>query len=215
MDIDVNIDVQWGHVRALPYVATTAPVVVIEGPCKFCGWSMRNAGGNSPGDFTTGLTASFLAAAAGSVLLPIVGAYVTGFDVTMAAIAAAAGGTVTLSNVAGGPYVYNFEGMVGAASTLSRTFDPPLQAVGGVPTLAISAIVGGGAGNLNIYGMSDAVGAVAQILDGGQILAEIAMDSTDSSSELLSDHGIHVYNQIVVNPIHGTMEGVIYARYQS
>lgn len=215
MAIEVDIDFEWGHVRALPFTAIGGAVTVVPGECKLCGWSMRNLGGNTPGDFTIGAVAAFVAAAAGSAALPASAAYVTGFDVTMAAIAAAAGGTVTLTGVVGGPYLYNFEGMVGAASHLGVQFNPPLVAIAGSPSIAIGAIVGGGAGNLSIYGMTDATSAQAQILDGGNILAEIVLPADDSDSIFLTDRGVHVYNEIAVNPSIGSVEGVIYARYRS
>lgn len=102
--------------------------------------------------------AAFAAAAAASVTLPAGASYLTGFDIDIGAATAAGVSTVTVSNVAGGNLVYPVEqpyasavAVPGAALSI-RYPGTGLQASGGLPTVAIGATTGGGAGTVNAYG---------------------------------------------------------------
>lgn len=104
---------------------------------------------------TTSAKGTFTAGAAGNAVLPA-GASITGFTISAAATAAAASGTITVSNVAGGPltYDYVFPNAGNSPDVLNITFPRPLSPSGGAITVAINAVTGGSAGNINVYGIS-------------------------------------------------------------
>ncbi len=97
--------------------------------------------------------ASFAAGVAANVSLPA-GYAITGFTVTAASAAAAENGTVTVTNVPNGPIVYDFTIPNAGNSTaiLNENFPGPLAPTGGAPNVAISAITGGTAGHIIVYG---------------------------------------------------------------
>jgi hypothetical protein len=93
------------------------------------------------------------AATAASASLSNVNFSLEGFDVTLASGGTGAG-TVTVSNALGGTMVYDMP--VGATSLSVRYPQPLRNANAGVPIqVTVSAIVGGGAGHLNLYGSAD------------------------------------------------------------
>lgn len=212
--MEVEVEFDFGRVRAIPVPATSADVTVIKGRAKLCGWSLYEASTNGQAGTPVTATVAIVAAAAGSVSLPLAKDSITGFDVTMAAPAAGVTGVVTLTNVVGGPVVYQFSAGPSRENSLQVRFPQPLPSSGGAVNVAISAIVGGGAVDITVYGVAPATGAYAQINDGGQILGESAMAPGLSDSQYLGDHGIDIMNEIVLHVISGTIEGVIYARYR-
>lgn len=213
MTAELDLEVTFGSIRGIPFSHVVAPELLLSGPARLWGWSVRESGGNPSTDNTVGASAAFAGGAAGNAALGV-NAAVTGFDVTMAAVAAAVGGTVTLSNVIDGPYNYNFEGLVGAASLLSVRFRDPLVASGGAPSVAISAIAGGGAGNINMYGQSSpGSDAVLSIDDAGQSIAEISLPAGTSESVWLGPMGMHVSGRVYLNVLIGNVTGVVYASF--
>lgn|SRR5487761_66554 len=213
MTAELDIEVTLGGIRGVPFSNQSADLVLLSGPSRLWGWSIRESAGVVGAGNATGASTAFVAAAAGSASLGVTDA-LTGFDVTMAAIAAAAGGTVTVSNVVGGPYLFNFEGQVGNAALLSVRFPNPLLASGGAPTVAIGAIVGGGAGNINVYGVqSPGNPARLSIDDGGQSIAEVVLQAGTSMSEWYGPMGMHVSGELLLNMLSGNVTGVLYASF--
>jgi hypothetical protein len=105
----------------------------------------------NPPTTALGATASFAAGAAASAVLPA-GAFLSGFDVTAGPATAAGTATVTVSNVLGGPYVYDLYESTTAGSRLSVSYPAELAQTGGAPTVSIAALASGGAGHINVYG---------------------------------------------------------------
>jgi hypothetical protein len=106
-----------------------------------------------PAPVPTPVTAAFAAGVAGTATLPA-GASLAGFTVTAASTAAAENGTITVSNVPGGPLLYSFVFPNGGngAPDLSITFPAPLPSTGSPITVAINAVTSGSAGNIVAYG---------------------------------------------------------------
>lgn len=100
---------------------------------------------------TAAATAAFAAGATATVNPPFYSRYITGFDVTFSAATAAGSTTVTLSNVAGGPYVWTIQQETTAGTSLSIRFPGKGLLPFGNPALTVSATVGGGSGDLTLY----------------------------------------------------------------
>ena len=201
--------------QALAVPSPAVSALLASGRGTLAGWVFRESSGSGGGGAAVGAAASFLAGAAGNAALPSAGNHLTGFDVTMAAVAAAAGGTVTVSNVVGGPFVYNIEALVGQATLLSIRFPTPLQPSGGIPTVAISAIVGGGAGNIDIFGITSADPAVVRLHDGlaanNRLLAVIDIAAAGQTDGTTGGDGVDVTAGIFMEVVTGIVEGVVYA----
>ncbi|HMD25855.1 MAG TPA: hypothetical protein VKH61_17285 [Streptosporangiaceae bacterium] len=88
-----------------------------------------------------------ITAGAGAATLPALDD-LTGFSFTLTTAGTVE--TVTVTNVVGGPLVYNF----GALTAGAQTFPQGLQASGGVPTVTFSSTGGTAAGSIIAYGTS-------------------------------------------------------------
>ena len=93
-----------------------------------------------------GNTGAIVAATAGNITIPA-GSLTTGFSVSLSTVGTASM-TVTISNVAGGPFTYNIPA---GQSLLSITFPQPLQGTGATPTLSWTATAAA-VGNANLFG---------------------------------------------------------------
>lgn len=119
---------------------------------------------------TQAATAAFAGGSGATVTLPA-GAEVTGWTVTAASTAAAENGTITVSNVPGGPLVYDFTMPNGGngAPYQSPPLPGPLVSTGSPITVAISAITSGSAGHIIVYyqmgGSATAATAYPQLPD--------------------------------------------------
>lgn len=117
-------------------------------------WAIMAA---SNGSTATAVTGAFAAGAAGSAALPA-GASLTGFTVTAAQVTTAESGTVTITGLAAGTLTYNFVFPNGANSTSVLNIDFPQALAAANPTtavtVAINAVTGGSAGNINVYGQA-------------------------------------------------------------
>jgi len=201
--------------QALAVPSPAVSGLLASGRGTLAGWVFRESSGGGGGGAAVGAAASFLAGAAGNAALSSTSDHLTGFDVTMAAVAAAAGGTVTVSNVAGGPFVYDIEALVGQATLLSIRFPTSLPPSGGAPTVAISAIVGGGAGNIDIFGITSAAPAVVLLHDGlaanNRLLAVIDIAAAGQTDGTTGGDGVDVTAGIFMEVVTGSVEGVVYA----
>lgn len=103
-------------------------------------------------------TTSFTAGAAANVSAPFANVTILGIDVTIGNATTAGNATVTLSNVVGGTIVWTLGEVVGAPTALYRRFGNGLAA-NGTPNLAISALAGGGPGDLTIDYQINVAGA--------------------------------------------------------
>jgi hypothetical protein len=145
---------------------------------------------------TQAITQSFAGGAGATVTLPA-GATLLGYTVTAASTAAAENGTVTVSNVPGGPLVYAFTMPNGGngAPFQNIPFPGGLAPVGGAITVVLSAITSGSAGDLTAYyqmgGSATASTAYPQLPDitmksGWQVqLAVAGVQAADQLSNII------------------------------
>lgn len=109
------------------------------------------------------VSAAFAAGNAATATLPA-GASLTGFTVTADQVTTVVSGTVTVSNVPGGPlaYDYVFPNGGNSPSVLPIAYPAALPPSGGAITVAINAVTGGAAGHINAtYAPGGSAGAVS------------------------------------------------------
>lgn len=94
--------------------------------------------------------ASSVGAAAAANSVQLNAGVITGFDVSIGPATTTGVATVTLSNVVGGPYTYTIDELTTNSEFLSKALN--LGASGGIPTLSINAVTGGGTTALNLFG---------------------------------------------------------------
>lgn len=210
MTVEVDVEVGFGPIIAIPVTVAASSESVAVGRCKLYGYSLfENSNAGFPST-VRGASGTFTAAAAGSVALPAAADTLTGFDVTAAPVAAEVAGTVTVSNVIGGPYNYDFAMVVGNTARLSVTYPLGLSPSGGTPTVSINAITGGSAGNINVYGRNNINSVIAHLTDGNQDLAEIILGSGGILTQWFGPGGIKVMGQLTLACPTGSLTGVVY-----
>jgi hypothetical protein len=187
-------------------VGTSSPV--IAGPVRLVGWSLTGGAGAPTTDMAA---AAFAAAAAGNVSLPNATDSLIGFTVSMAATAAVVSGTVTVTHVATGTLTYDFVANTTQGGLLTVTFPVPLKSDGTAPNVAISAIAGGAAGHINVYGQTQGTLAVAAtIYDGAQVAAVTNPVANGTDTQWLTDDGITIATGLTVTSTRGTVSGCLY-----
>lgn len=188
-------------------VAGSAPAIITSAH-RLCGWSLADAG-NPP--VAEALETAVAAAAAGTLTL-------TGFltvslvRVTPAAAWPAGANTVTLTNVTGGTQTVEIEG--GTANAAEFSYPIPLLTTA-TPVVSVPAIVGGPAYTISaegtIAGAAPQSGnAVANLVDGGQILGVSAPLTGVADNVWLADRGVYVGTSTAIKVISGALSGCIY-----
>lgn len=131
-------------------------------------WAIQQ---NASGTTQTAVTASAspAAGAAGSATLPLFTAgnqYLTGFTVSTSGNGTASGiRTITVSNVQGGPYTYYIDDVAGTPNTVTINYPGlGLQAIGGDPQVAISALASGSSSQILVQGSDQATSVVVGVL---------------------------------------------------
>jgi predicted CDP-diglyceride synthetase/phosphatidate cytidylyltransferase len=103
-----------------------------------------------------GASATGIAAASVVATLPAtpgVTNYISGFSVSSAAATAVVSGTVTVAGIVGGSQVYQYsETVTGSVLTVNFTNPIPATAVNTAITVTLSAIIGGAASSVNVWG---------------------------------------------------------------
>jgi hypothetical protein len=151
---------------------------LVTAPCTFKAegtgplWAItQNASGTS--QTVVSASASPAAGAAGSATLPLFTAgnqYLTGFTVSTSGNGTAAGlRTVTVSNVQGAPYTYYIydDGGLGTPTPQTLTITYPglgLQAIGGDPMVAISALTNGSSSQILVLGTDQGTAVTVGVL---------------------------------------------------
>jgi hypothetical protein len=111
--------------------------------------------------------------------------YFTGFTLTLAPASAAGNGTVTVSNVQGGPYVYNFSETTTGPTQYSVSIPAPgIQASGNI-SVAVSAVTSGGSGSVSAYGYSN-----SNVGDNANPVLYAGSDTGAGQATILEDGGI-------------------------
>lgn len=200
----------WRGPRPVTVPATvTGPASrLFGGRCRLMGWSLT-AG------VAGGVVSNHAAVAAGATGNAALGAgnAITGFTVTMATVAAVVSGTVTVTNVVNGTQTYDFTASPSGQNILAVTFPEPIpaSAAGSAPTVTLSAIVGGAAAHIIVYGLASVSQAAdVSILDGGQQAGVIALTAGGSDTHQLTGAGIEIATDLQLQVLAGTVSGVLY-----
>lgn len=209
--IDVEIDT--GSVKALPVPVTVTDKLLITGTAKLCGWSLRDASG----DTTTQTEAAVVSPAAGAAIVSISGLAAGTYDITwiVALQGAAAAADANNFQLKNGAVVVEGAINPGAAGVYPQNGARIVVPANG--TVSINAIAIGTVGVTYLAQIEIAItlipNAVAEIQDGGNILGEVAMPAGESSTEWFDRDGIDVQGSIKLHVVSGTITGVLYAKF--
>lgn len=209
--IDVEIDT--GSVKALPVSITVTDKTLLTGTAKLCGWSLRDASG----DTTTQTEAAVISPGAGAAIVTLSGLAAGTYDITwvVALQGAAAAADANNFQLKNGAAVVEGSVNPGAAGVYPQNGARVNVAANG--TITVNAIAAGTVGVTYLAQIEVAItlipNAVAEIQDGGNILGEIAVPAGESTTEWFDRDGIDVQGQIKLHMISGTMTGVIYAKF--
>lgn len=210
MTVEVNIDVETGPVSAIPVPVTAVDYLVINAPCRYCGYSLREAGNELPVDAEGSVTSP----AANQVIAQLTGlpagTYTVNWEVSLAGTLAAADAN-------------NF-GLTNGAETVTGSVNPAVA--GSYPQVpseivvtagSTVAIEAGGAGTAGaIYSAQISLtpvivaDAVVEIRDGNQPLAVFSAGAGGSETEYSGKYGVKVMSSITVHVVQGTVTGVVY-----
>lgn len=213
--MSVEIDIHLGEepVQAIPVPATSGSVTLLTGRGHLCGWALRDVSGTSGGT-SEGSTA---APAAGTTITTITALPAGTYDVTW---------DVQLAGTPAGGDANNFE-ILHNAVVLAASVN--LGAVGDYPqgtfpitvaqgdSITIKNIGAGTAGTTYTASLditaTDVPSAVAEIVDIGNIIGEVAPLPGSADTQEFGSDGIKIRGQIKINVIRGMIQGVVYARY--
>jgi hypothetical protein len=145
-------EISFRPVQPLQFLGSAAPVVLPVFVPLGWNWAVQlvTCNGLGAGSSSAATATGTITAGAGSAALAA-GVSATGFTISFSTAPSTAG-TATLSNVAGGPYVYNIP--AGQTSPYTVNFPAPIAAAG-APTLTVAGL-GIGAGTIILYGQSTA-----------------------------------------------------------
>lgn len=207
---EIDIDVHLGGKLPLTVAPTSTDVTILQGGGRLAGWSLRDVNSTAPN------------AASGSVVAPGAGATI-----------------VSLTGLAAGQYTVNWNvGLQGAAAAADAnnfqfrsgsglnvaSVNPgvagdypqvPIEVtVGAADTMSIVAIGAGTAGVTYSADISISPSAetntVCELIDGNNVIGEVAFFNNKSSTADFGDSGIVVTNRLILHVVSGTVTGAVY-----
>lgn len=210
---EVDVILNAGPVRAIPLSPALSGAVILTGPARLMGWSVRESGFEVPAE------------AAGSQAAPAAG--------TVIATIAPAGGaqyaiawTVTLEGAVAAADRDNF-GLYRGATLLTASANPAVAGEYVQDTVidndvfasaySVKAIGAATAGTtydaqITIQPVAGAE-AVLELQDGNQPLAEISVPYLGTSTAWFGPGGVHVRGIVRTSVVSGALTGAIYAVY--
>jgi hypothetical protein len=199
-------------VRAITVGLTVAgtPKTITSQSCRLCGWSLTAGSAAVPST----ITGAFAAGASGTATLPA-GQGISGFSVTLGTFTVANTATVTITGAVGGTVTYTLLLSPSAPGpiTFTQDFVPALQPAN--PAVAIVVTFNGNVnspgGNIVAYGATGAA-ANATLFDSGQPLGQPAAAAGLTDTQWLSDYGVYVSTNLILNVASGSLQGVVYVR---
>ena len=201
-----------GSIRAVtvPLTQAGAPTTILSSSCRLCGWSLTAGSAIIPSN----IDASFAAGNSGTATLPL-GQGISGFSLTLGSFTVSNTATVTVTGVTGGTLTYTLLLSAGTLNLINFTQDfvPPLQPAN--PAVAITVTFNGNVnsppGNIIAYGITGAA-ANGTLFDSGQPIGRPAAAADATDTQWLSDDGVYVSTNVILNVAVGSMSGVIYIR---
>lgn len=211
---EVDIDVTWSAIRAIPVLQTQDGTVLLGGPGRLYGWSFRENSALA-GQENEGQQA---APAAGTTIVQVVpaagGPFAISWTVELqGAVAAADANNFALFRGATQLDVSLNPAVVGSYPQISVVDNNPLA-----QTYAIKAVGAATAGTtyaaqLAITPQGNGT-AVLEIQDGNQPLAEIAMTPQGVSTMHVGRPGLAFLNQLKLHVVNGSATGALWAVYE-
>lgn len=212
--LDIAVDAALGDIFAVPLVQSLSDTVLINGPCRLIGWSIRAEGISSPQDFEGQAVAP---GAGGNVLAPQVvpdGVYDVNWQVQLIGAAAAADQDNFKLTLPDGKTLISAN--AGAAGLYPQE---PVQA---------SAFIGGqvsvvavGAGTAAVTYLvqvtlvpSKGISTRVEIQDGNSPLGEVAVTEDSASTQWFGLPGVRVRQQVKAHIIAGFPSGCVYVAYE-
>lgn len=210
---ELEIDISYGHVRAIPVPSPVAGQVVLAGPGRLMGWSFRENGAET----FTAVEGSVVSPAASQAIVttgPLgAGLYLLKWQVQLIGAAAAA----DQDNFQLRAFGLNFNGENAGAAGIYPQPDTEAQNTGAATTISVIAIAAGTVGVTYVAQISvipvSPLQAILELRDGNQALAEIGVGQGLDQTRWLGPLGVKFMNQIMLNPVQGSMTGVIFASF--
>lgn len=210
MTVNIDVDVETGPVSAIPVPVTTVDVPVINAPCCYYGFSLREASGDVPRDNEGSATSPAALQTIATITGLPAGNYTVNWTVSLAGtLAAADANNFELTDTNGVVSASINPAIAGEYPQVASEISIPANA-----TVSIQAIAAGTVGA--IYSAQLAIepsivdDAVIEVRDGNQILATCSLGVGGAETEYPGPPGIKVMASITVHVVQGTVTGVIY-----
>lgn len=210
MTADIDIDIVTGLVRVVPVPVTSVDVLVINGPVRLCGWSLRESSGDAP----TQVEGSVVSPGAGATIAQLAGLpageYTVAWSVQLIGAAAAADeDNFQIAPSSGAAIAALNAGAAGQYPQPDVTVD--LGANGSITVTAIGAGTVGVTYDAQItITPTLAPSAVVEFRDGDNPLGESSMTARGVDTRMFGRDGIHVRNQINLHVVQGVVTGSVY-----
>jgi len=211
--IGLDLEVTSGKLRAIQIPNAFLGGVVVNGPCRLCGFSVRDVTSES-----TVNVEGAVVAPAGLATIATTGALAGGtYDVNWLVGLAGAAAAADVNNfrlVAGG---VNVEASVNPAVAGDYQQISARVTVTAGQVILVQAVGAGTAGvtysaELEILPVTIAL-STATLQDGGNDLAHMATVNGGVDRAWFGTEGIEVYNRINFSPVAGLLSGSIFVRY--
>lgn len=209
---EITIDVESGEIIPLSIPLTSSDITLTTGVAWLCGWSIREASGDS----ATAVEANLVSPGAGAVIATSAALAVGVYDVAW---------TVELIGAAAAADANNFALFVGGVQ-ITASVNAGAAGVYVQPNVRVNAGAGAtvqikaiGAGTVGVtYSVSvsivpaNQVDAAIEIRDGRNPVAEIGVPVAGVSSQSFGVHGLKIRSDITLHIVSGVVTGAVYAR---
>lgn len=210
---ELEIDIYAGPVRAIAIPGSFSDNLLINGPCEFCGWSVRDVGGEVPASSE----GQVVSPGAGATIVTLTGLgaglYQINWIVQLIGAAAAADQNNFKLVSSGGLSVVSLN--AGAAGQYLQDVVQASVALGG--SVSVQAVAAGTVGVTYAAQLSlQAVGAITsagEFQDGNNALGETSATAGSTDTHTEWGGGLQVRQRLNFHPVGGLMSGVAYVRY--
>jgi hypothetical protein len=213
MTIELDISLEGGEVHGIPVPVTATDLVLLNAPCRYVGYSLREASGS----VESAKEGAVVAPGAGATIVSITGlaagTYAVQWQVELAGAAAAAElNNFKLTSSAGDIVVSVNPAAAGLYAQVSA--DVTVGAAGSISVVAIGAGTAGVTYAAQIsLDQDQPVDAIVEIQDSANPLDEVSLQAGFASNQWYGPEGRHVRGQIKLHVVQGTVTGIVYARF--
>lgn len=212
---EITVDVESGEVCPIPIPLTSVDIPVISGAAHLCGWSLREASGDTAVNAEGNAAAPGAGAAVATTPAVVAGTYSVAWTVGVESSAAAAD-TNNFALFVGGVQVATSVN----PGAIGEYAQPAIQvAMATGATVQVKAIGAASAGSTYSASISvipaPQVDAVVEIRDGTNPIAEIAIPVSGESSRSFGTIGLKVRSNVLLHMVSGSVTGAVYVRYDA